>query len=341
MLLIVNCMILGSILIPPNLFAPAIFLGYLIPPLGLLDLGVAIVLVFKKRSLKSILFATMLVGLTTPFWNRTYQFSLRSDPRVERLSLLSYNTKLFRAPGVYNKFSRKLIDWVVNDSSTIKCIQEFSSNDKWPGLDITEQIKANGYFAHIYSNNLLKFGEHNPGLAIFSKYPIVSKGSLNADINEGYHGIIYADLAIDNDTFRIYNVHLQSYKIPFNDEIGMSIHQILNALRRVKFTVLDHSRDLVDLINHSEKCPHPYLIVGDFNESPYSYNYGLLSRLSNAFEKKGRGFGFTVIKPPLFLRIDNIYCSEGIYLDSFEVDTQIEFSDHYPIRTSFSLEENY
>ena len=49
------------------------------------------------------------------------------------------------------------------------------------------------------------------GIATFSKYPIISKGDI---VHPGSSSLsIYSDILIEKDTFRIFNNHLQSFRL--------------------------------------------------------------------------------------------------------------------------------
>lgn len=301
-----------------------------------LNFVVALVLVITKRGTRHFIFSGTLILVTIPFWNRTFQYSQADTFFEESISLLSYNAKLFRQSGVYDRFSMEMIEWVVRDGSDIKCIQEFSTNSRWPSLDIRGQIEAKGYHSYEYKASREEFGDHNPGMAIFSKHPMIGHGVLPQH-KDGINAIIYADLLIGEDTLRIYNIHLLSYHLNFNDGSATSFQKVLNIIRQVKNVVIDHTHELNQLVAHVEKCEIPYILTGDFNESPFSYNYQMLNHLQNAFEEKGKGFGFTMIKPPLFLRLDNMYYGDAIELHSFEVDYEMDISDHYPLKSSFRI----
>ena len=339
LLIIINVLVLSSIYIPPASSAISIFLAYFIPPLCLLNLALGCILFFTLSGPTRFLFSAALVLITIPFWNRTFQWRGKVSASDDSISLLSYNTKLFRDSDNYGKFSMESIEWVVKDTSAIKCIQEFSFNSNWPVLDVLAQVKSEGYEAHVISSKLLKFGKHNPGLAIFSKFPMVNKGVLNRS-SEGFHGIIFADIVLESDTVRVYNVHLKSYHLNLEGGLTKAVGHVIDGIASIKSVVVDHTEELELLIEHAKSCRHPIIIAGDFNESPYSYNYGLLSHFTNAFEQKGSGFGFSMIKPPLYLRIDQVFSSPDIQIESFEEDYDMQISDHFPIRCSFVLAPN-
>ena len=65
-------------------------------------------------------------------------------------------------------------------------------------------------------------------------------------------------------------------------------------------------------------------MCGDFNDTPLSYTYRLMSRgLQDAFREKGRGFYNT-------FRIDYVLVSDDFEVLSYEVPS-VEFSDHHPV----------
>jgi hypothetical protein len=65
------------------------------------------------------------------------------------------------------------------------------------------------YFTHL---KIIGSGKNKSyGIVTFSKFPIISKGEI---IHPGSSSLsIYTDVLIQNDTFRIYNNHLQSFRL--------------------------------------------------------------------------------------------------------------------------------
>jgi endonuclease/exonuclease/phosphatase (EEP) superfamily protein YafD len=81
------------------------------------------------------------------------------------------------------------------------------------------------------------------------------------------------------------------------------------------------------------------ILVGDFNDVPYSYTYFTLRNImDNGFEKAGKGFGFTYNKVLFFLRIDNIFYDQDLGILDFKTHSEVDYSDHYPVSAVFSLE---
>ena len=94
------------------------------------------------------------------------------------------------------------------------------------------------------------------------------------------------------------------------------------------------------IINHAQNSPHPFVICGDFNETPYSYNYiRIRSIFNNAFENAGNGFGFTFNSVLFFLRIDHHFYGEKIVPVDYWVDKTIQTSDHFVTRGVYRIED--
>jgi endonuclease/exonuclease/phosphatase family metal-dependent hydrolase len=235
---------------------------------------------------------------------------------------------------VYDKFSVEMIRWLANDTSGIKCIQEYSTNSNWPALDVTRQIKEKGYHSYIYRATVLD-GDHNPGMAIFSKYTILDSGIVFQQFNSS-NAIIYADLEIKNRIIRIYNVHLASMNLQLRK--SKSVEQGTNVLRKLKTGSVKRVEQLNALIKHAQSSPYPFIICGDFNETPYSYAYRQLTKFTqNSFESAGYGFGFTLNELPYLIRIDHQFYHSDITIEKFEVFRKMKISDHFPTYGYYNL----
>jgi len=79
------------------------------------------------------------------------------------------------------------------------------------------------------------------------------------------------------------------------------------------------------------QSPYPIILCGDFNETPQSYIYKLLSEnFDDAFREGGWGIGSTYAGKIPGLKIDHIlYPKEMKVLDARV--SKVEFSDHYPV----------
>jgi endonuclease/exonuclease/phosphatase (EEP) superfamily protein YafD len=182
--------------------------------------------------------------------------------------------------------------------------------------------------------------DHNPGLGIFTKFDILNSGVVWEDTTTS-NGTIFVDLLVRKDTLRVYNVHIGSmglkmaqYKNP--EYYG---HKLKTLITKLRNGATNRSTQIDRLIEHTKTSPYPYLICGDFNEIPYSYNYlRLRKHFSNAFEKAGHGFGFSVNGSLFFLRIDHQFYGPRLKALNYEVDRTMRISDHFATRGYYELE---
>ncbi len=328
-----SALVYCSVLVPPEKFWPAALLAYAIPVFLIIHLAMLVWLSFRKSSLVIWPLLGLLSGWYFVKISMHYSREEFDHAKSNDLEILSFNAKLFRKPHTYEKFSFDMIEWLVQDSADVKCIQEYSTNARWDVLDVTRQVEATGYYDYT-RDYPLPMAEHQPGLAIFSKYPIVNKGEIVFD-EKTVNNVIFADIVLDDDTVRIYNVHLSSMNIPLYayttvQHVGDKLHMLLAKLKN---GAVIRSKEIDRLTAHVDTCPYPFIICGDFNEIPYGYNYlKLRKRFSNTFEHSGHGFGFSLNSKLFFLRIDHQFYGNGMVPLYFRVDRSMALSDHFPLR---------
>lgn len=330
-LLILTLSSYASTLIPPAHFGMGVFIGFTIPFFIILN-GVlfAYLIIQLKRT-----FLFPLVGVVAgfPFILSSISIHDNEDGKKFQISVLSFNAKLFREQNTYNEFSTEMIRWVVNESSYIKCIQEFSTNSDWDGLDVADKIEKKGYHSYAFKSSILD-NEHNLGLAIFSKYEIVNTGIVWEDATS-LNAIIFVDVNLSHDTLRVYNVHLSSMNIELANGMTNKSESTINKV--IKGTV-KRSEQVNLLIKHAKSSPYRVIICGDFNEPPYGYNYRqMINSFTNSFEKSGNGLGFTYNNAILPLRIDHQFCGVGVKAVNYSVDYKMNISDHFPTRGWYEL----
>jgi endonuclease/exonuclease/phosphatase family metal-dependent hydrolase len=339
---IITTMAYLSVLVPPTLFWPAVFFSYLIPGILCFHFILAIIFLFrrKRRTSPPRLAYFFLVGLAGGIPFILVSISIHGSESSEgSISLLSYNAKLFRQPKVYDQFSPELIHWVVEDPSDIKCIQEYSTDSLWRGLDITQQIRSKGYEGYAFKSKMAG-NLHDLGIAIFSKYHIVNTGVVWEDTTS-VNAAIYADIRIDTTMLRVYTVHLGSMNLDISQykEFKYVRGKTKRLISKLKEGAVRRDNQIDRLIEHTQNCPYRFIICGDFNETPYSYNYfRLRNHFDNSFEEAGAGFGFSLNSKLFFLRIDHHFYSKGITPLRYRVDRSQKISDHFPTRATYVIE---
>ncbi len=249
-----------------------------------------------------------------------YKLSGKSfEGNEENISLLSYNVHSFnRFEWIDSESIPQDISELVKDQNPdIFCAQEYYNN---PDTDFSQ-------YEYKYEN----FNNDNGELAlvIFSKYPIINKGSLQ--FKKTANNIIFSDIVVKGDTVRVYNVHLQSHRISSKtDDLAKEDSQKL--LSRIQRSFEKQQEQAEALIKHIKTSPYKNIVMGDFNNSAYSYVYNKVTseNLQDTFKKAGRGFGKTFEFDLFPVRIDFILVSEEFEVLEFK-NFDKELSDHYPI----------
>ncbi len=269
---------------------------------------------------RQMLLSGVLLLLGISFLNRFYKFSeinLPEDPTD--FKLISYNVRLFN-----------LYEWLPNDDvpfqisnllfdeqPDILCLQDYSPND-----DVN--VNMFKYKLIKLEGDRLKFGQ-----AIYSKFKIVNSGEIA--FPNSFNSVIYADILKENDTLRVYSMHLESIKI------SADINQEMDE-KRSKFIFNNISKAFSQQQNQSElikehylSCHHPKIICGDMNNSAFSYVYRTIKgELKDAFEEAGSGFGKSYNYKYYPARIDYIFVEQNIEVKQFSsLDFFIQ-SDHFP-----------
>uniref|UniRef100_UPI004048B81C endonuclease/exonuclease/phosphatase family protein n=1 Tax=Roseivirga sp. TaxID=1964215 RepID=UPI004048B81C len=319
---LLTLMSFGSVLVSPAFFKYAGLISLSIP-FFILANALWFVLLLFKPSIR-IIFPLVLLLLSIPFVRSTIAFNSKQKSG-ETISVMSYNMMRMNKMGDRGG-ANTMRAWLQSEESDIKCFQEF--------LGTKEVIKAISSKGKYHSF----VGGYGNSYAIFSKYRIIDSGVLYKESST--NNIVYADLKVGDDTLRVYNVHLQSMSINPDKELNQQgFEQNYESVRR-KFEIGSARRagQLDDLISHIEDCKYPILVVGDFNDIPFSYNYFKLSRhFENAFENAGNGLGFTYNGKIPFLRIDNQFYNDQIEIFDFRTLSEIDFSDHFPVVGIYSI----
>lgn len=302
---------------------------------------------FLQKSWKATV-SLFILATGYPFIASTIRFHFKSDTKIHTFtfSVLSYNVKVFN---VYNHLqgkdsinAKKLIQQVVEDSSDIKCLQEFFCEDSSKVFNTIARIQEK--WNYYYAISPRKDRRHNYfGLAIFSKYPIIHSGEIKFEqsLNRGQ----FADLVIHNDTIRIYNIHLQSMSLDegkmFNSQDYENFKKnYSNVLAQLLKGFRMRAIQTNQILAHIAQSPYPVIVCGDFNDTPYSYTYRRFrAELLNAFEESGTGLDFSYNGKLFFLRIDNQFFSKKLQVHYFETDRTFKYSDHFPLRAIYSIKK--
>ncbi len=306
------------------------FLGALINPkhlkfISLISLGtpfllivnVLLIFLWIVKTKRAFLISTIIIALGYQSLGLFYQLSDKKIIKSGDTKLMSYNVRLFNHhQWIKDKdIPQKMTAFFKTTDPNILCLQEYTS---------AEDITLTSY--------PYRYIKERAGVAIFSKYPIVSSGDLK--FPNTYNNAIFADIVKRNDTIRVYNVHLQSLKI--NPQQKLDTERTKNLLNRIEFGFKKQVMQVEMLKEHESKSPYRTIICGDFNNTAFSWVYNQLKKgKKDAFIEAGKGFGKTY--DYLFpFRIDFILLTQDIDVNLFTTYNE-KYSDHYPIMANIEL----
>jgi endonuclease/exonuclease/phosphatase family metal-dependent hydrolase len=316
--------------------------GLAYPIILIVHLLLLITWIFFDYRWSIILGAVLLIGGTSHF--RTFALGGGDDPGNDTtLSIMSYNVRLFdrynpsRDQSLVNK--NKILKVISDRNPDVICFQEFYHQDQPTSFvtkdTILQLLNVKDYHER-YIHKLA--GRQNFGIATFSKFPVIEKGGINFPGDETtFNYCIYTDIIKESDTFRVYNVHLQSIRLQTDDyamfekdgnysESG--IFSIVNKIRKAYPIRADQAKLVV---NHISNSPYPVIICGDFNDTPLSYVYNQFNRkLTDAFRNSSWGIGKTYAGKIPAGRIDYIFHSNSLGSRNFVVHRE-KLSDHFAI----------
>ncbi|MCA0932091.1 endonuclease/exonuclease/phosphatase family protein [Lutimonas saemankumensis] len=309
--------------IPPNSF----------PLLSVISLAVPLVLFthilfilywilagFKKQFLLSSICILLAVGLSL----FPYKFKSKEVVSGNSFGIMNYNVRLFNKYKWIKKenVAEQISKFIEGQTADVICFQEFRQDNS-----------LNLNYPYVYEK--LNGGRKGSGLAIYSKYRIVNKGSL--DFENSFNNAIFVDILRNNDTLRIYNIHLESFGIkPDSVDLNLNETRSKKLIYRLKKSFTKQQEQVEKFIEHRVNCSHKVIISGDFNNTSYSWAYRMLkSNLNDTFIESGKGFGRTYSFNRYPLRIDFILTDPSLKVNQHK-NFNLKLSDHEPVLAKLS-----
>lgn len=322
----------SAVIIPPDkIWIPSLF-GLAFPFLVVTNFLFIVFWLFVKPRYLLLSLITVLAGWG--FLNRYVQISGKSTEK-SGIKVVSYNVRNFAGKKLAEQKANatKIMDFLNEQNADIICLQEIRlrKNNIFSVAGAVKNLKSIEHYH--YASSSTTFGQ-----VTFTRYPIVKMGEIRYE--KSTNMAIYTDVVIGTDTVRIFNVHLQSYKIdPLKYEIFDSqkideeedIKEIREIGSKLKSAFKMRAGQVRAIKKHIDETRYPVIICGDFNDTPVSYSYHqLLGDFNDAFVNSGKGFGRTYIGKLPSYRIDNILYSDSFESFNFMAD-EIQASDHLPV----------
>jgi endonuclease/exonuclease/phosphatase family metal-dependent hydrolase len=327
--------------INPEDFALPAFFGLAYPYLLLINIlfVVAWAMLLKYEAFISLVI--IILGFNH-FSNYIRLFRQKND-NSSTFKVMSYNVHMFNVfeNKSGNTSQSSVYNFIKSRKPDIFCLQEFyTTGNPSQAVTTVNSITGQKYYSHI---KVMGSGKNRfYGIATFSRYPVVKKGEINHPGSSSMS--IYTDVVIQKDTFRIFNNHLQSFRLKtmersFLEEISASdketFSEVKNLSSRLKKGFVSRAIQAQVLKNYVKRSPYPVIVAGDFNDTPVSYAYRKIRKgLHDSFVESGYGAGFTYKGnyPPN--RIDYILYDNWLVSTWFEI-IKVKYSDHYPIMAYF------
>ncbi len=334
---------------PSKILFPA-FLGLAYPYILLTNLVFLLywIIRFKKALLISLVAILLGWGHLMNFLplNLTAANDSNNYSEDDLISIMSYNVRAFdQYNWSENENAIEGIFQIISERSPdILCVQEFYSVNK-PGAserDIRKNLKSYPHHSIYYAI------KSNPdagfGIATFSKYPIIKTSRIPFD--NSMNQAVYTDIKVLEDTFRVFNIHLQSIRFgqrnySFMDSLllkfpNRQMEEVKDIGNRLRDAFVQRAEQANMIHNYITDSPYPVIVAGDFNDTPTSYAYRMIKKgLLDAFRQAGRGFGNTYAGELPSYRIDFILYSKELEARAFE-RIKSKHSDHFPIITAFN-----
>ena len=332
------------------IYFPFSFLAGLVFPFVLILFSIILLInLLQKNKIAWWMLITLLLCYKGVF--ATFGTNFSNKKNKEGVKLMSYNVKNF---DLYNwtgnkKTRQQIFDFIKAENPDIINFQEFYSDEN--EHNNIQYIKDSlGYTYYHFQQSHHAIDKHLKtknnlywGIATFSKFPIKNKVAVPFT-NNSNNTCIYSDIELFDKKVRVYNMHLQSIHLGYEDyntleELAENQttqwFRLKNILRKIKKAATLRSSQAKTVQSSIAQSPYPVCVSGDFNDVPVSYTYQKIATgLQDAFRKKGFGFGSTFTNKLSFYRIDHALFSKEFKILSYE-KIENSLSDHYPILIQF------
>lgn len=335
--------------VSPNTFWPVAFFGISYPILLIINCLFFLFWLFRKSLLFLLSLIVIVIGWSSLQKNIGFRFGTDNTKKHDAaLRLMTYNVHMFRSfEEDHSLNTKKEILGIFQDvNPDVLCLQEFYTRKKGKN-DLKTKLNEDFGFEHNFFLPVAENEYDAYGIAIFSKFPIVRSGYISMQGNNpGQSRLLYADIKVEGKEIRIYNIHLKSIGFKPEDyefirKANTDMEEDLSSTKRIggrlKRAFQERAEEVDALSQHMEACSIPFLVAGDFNDTPLSYAVNKVGKKTqNAFVEKGTGWGVTYNGDFPNFQIDYIMASGAFQVESYSI-IQRKLSDHFPIWSDLTI----
>jgi endonuclease/exonuclease/phosphatase family metal-dependent hydrolase len=300
--------------ISPKNIAIFAILSLVVPILILINITFVLYWLLKLK--KQLLVSTLILFIGWYFAPPLYKLSSNNSSLNDDLKVMSYNVRMFNHWKWINEenIPQKINEFIIEKSPDVLIFQEYYSLEKQQ-------------FSFPYHYVKTKNNSDKNGLAIYSKFPIVNKGSLN--LKNTSNNIIFVDIKRKKDTVRIYNLHLQSLQLK-TDKENFGEENSEKLIARLEEGFKKQAAQTEVFLAHEKQWKGKKIVAGDLNNTSYSWVYKQISKnKKDTFIEAGEGFGKTY-NYWFPMRIDFILTDNTAIVNQFHSFSEYN-SDHFPI----------
>lgn len=318
--------------VSPDTFPRLSNLGLLFPAILAVNIGFAVFWVFIKP--RYILIP--LLGFIVCYGpvRRYCPINIPHEPPDSCIKVLSYNVWYFAGWEEPQK-PNAILQYIRQQDADIVCMQEATPNE-------VGQVQIDSILnpSYPYHENAMHGGNC---ISLYSKYPILSYERIAYE-SKGNQSVAFK-LKVNGREVIVVNNHLETTSL--TPEEKDNFKQLVKG-NLDKGTARSTSRWFVSHLGQqtqkrskearavaryiSYHSDTPMIVCGDFNDSPLSYANRTIGRgLTDCYVETASGPGFSYHMSGMYVRIDNIFCSDHFEPYACRVDNSIGNSDHYPI----------
>jgi endonuclease/exonuclease/phosphatase family metal-dependent hydrolase len=314
--------------------------GYAFPVFALINFGMIVVWMFISKKHILIPFLGFVVGYVPMMQFCPVHAS--GDAPLGALKVMTFNTWGFgsqREPGndeAKREIRRKMLQYIVDEDCHVVCLQEAGYHHS-VRADIDSIVTPKMPYLDTCKT------EGGSTLMILSKYPILKHELLKYKSKGNLSAAFYLD--VNGKELIVVNNHLETNsfsteeKSQFSDMVkgGMGGREIkteskfilrkLGAAAAIRAPQADAVASFVRM--HKGRS---MIVCGDYNDIPLSYARRTIAKdLVDCYVSTATGPGFTYHRNGMYVRIDNVMCTDDLEPYNFSVETKCNLSDHYPV----------
>jgi len=307
-------------------------LVYVLPLLIAANVLLLIYWLIRRRWLFAVI-PVATIACCIPYLGTIYQFGSidKGADAARGVKVASYNVAMFgretsgfMAQDILAEMRRQKVD--------VLCMQEYNENSG----DKKNSVSYKEYFPY------MAVGRED--MVIYSRYPIKAHDAILFDYTA--NSAMWADIDVNGDLLRVYNVHLQTTGINRTlhqagklaaQDYDVSSNRLLSVIfGNYTLGMMFRASQANVIAMNKREAENPVILCGDFNDVPYSYVYNtMLGNMVDGFKECGSGWMHT-FRGNSPVRIDYIFHDASLKGLSYYT-SELTYSDHYPVFMKIAL----